>query len=68
MPNLMFVEYAWGEVDWRAELLDPSERIEHGHLVLPAGPGIGHRLNMDVAEAHCQPLASGAGSALVGSM
>ncbi len=52
MPNLMFVEYAWGEVDWRAELLDPSERIEHGHLVLPAGPGIGHRLNMDVVEAH----------------
>lgn len=52
LRNLMFVEYAWGEVDWRAELLDPPERIEDGHLILPAGPGIGHRLNFDVVKAH----------------
>lgn len=52
LPNLMFVEYAWGEVAWRAELVDPPERIDSGYLIVPAGPGLGHRLNMPVVEAH----------------
>ena len=46
------LEYAWGEVDWRAQLLDPPERIEAGYLILPEGPGLGHRLNQATLAAH----------------
>lgn len=56
--DLMALEYAWGEVDWRADLLDPPERIEQGHLILPEGSGLGHRLNPAVAQAHRQACAS----------
>jgi galactonate dehydratase len=51
-PNFYILEYAWGEVDWRAELLTPAERIEDGYLVLSEEPGIGHRLNGPVVTAH----------------
>ncbi|RME51222.1 MAG: mandelate racemase/muconate lactonizing enzyme family protein [Caldilineae bacterium] len=44
-PNFYILEYAWGEADWRADLLDPPERIEAGHLILSQEPGLGHRLN-----------------------
>jgi galactonate dehydratase len=43
--NFSILEYAWGEVDWRADLLDPPELIEDGYLLLPDGPGLGHRLS-----------------------
>ena len=52
LDNLLILEYAWGEADWRADLLEPVERIENGYLVLPDGPGLGHRLNPDVVAAH----------------
>lgn len=39
------LENAWGEVPWRAEILDPPEQIEYGHLVIPVRPGLGHSLN-----------------------
>lgn len=51
-PNFYILEYAWGEVDWRAELLSPPERIEDGHLVLSQEPGLGHRLNQGTVETH----------------
>ncbi len=51
-PNFYILEYAWSEVDWRAELLSPPERIEDGHLVLSQEPGLGHRLNQGMVEAH----------------
>ena len=50
--NFYVLEYAWGEVDWRAELLSPPERIEEGHLLLSQEPGSGHRLNPETVEAH----------------
>ncbi|MEZ4635467.1 MAG: mandelate racemase/muconate lactonizing enzyme family protein [Caldilineaceae bacterium] len=50
--NFYILEYAWGEVDWRADLLDPVERIEDGYLVLSQEVGLGHRLNPDVVAAH----------------
>ncbi len=50
--NFYILEYAWGEVDWRADLLDPVERIEDGYLVVSHGPGLGHRLNPDIVAAH----------------
>jgi galactonate dehydratase len=52
LSNFLILEYAWGEVNWRAELLDPPERIEDGYLVLSKEPGLGHRLNHAVVQAH----------------
>lgn len=52
LSNFLILEYAWGEADWRAQLLDPPERIEEGYLLLPKGPGLGHKLNEDVLRAH----------------
>ena len=57
--NFYVLEYAWGEVDWRAELLSPPERIEEGHLILSQEPGSGHRLNPETVETH---LVTGASS------
>jgi galactonate dehydratase len=45
VPHAAPLEFAWGEVAWRPGVLDPSERIEDGALVLPSGrPGLGARL------------------------
>lgn len=52
MTNFYKQEYAWGEVDWRAELLDPPELIQDGCLVLPDRPGLGHRLNPQTVNQH----------------
>jgi galactonate dehydratase len=52
MSNFYILEYAWGEVDWRAELLQPAERIEDGYLILSQEPGLGHRLNEEVVAVH----------------
>lgn len=52
VPGFTLLEYAWGEVEWRADLLDPPERIEDGCLILNDAPGLGHRLNSDVVSEH----------------
>jgi len=58
LPNFVHLEYAWGEVAFRAELLEPHERIVLGELELPLGPGLGARLNEDVLADHAfDPLA-----------
>ena len=44
----MPLEHAVYETDWRADLIDPPERIENGHLILPNTPGIGANLNYDL--------------------
>ena len=45
MPNFHILEYSFGEVPWRAELVDPPERIERSHLALTDRPGFGIALN-----------------------
>jgi galactonate dehydratase len=62
LDNFMILEYAWGEVDWRAELIEPAERIVDGYLLLPEGPGLGHRLNEELVAAHRVATASSADS------
>jgi galactonate dehydratase len=52
LSNFFILEHAWGEVPWRKELLDPTERIENGFLVIEERPGLGCRLEPEVAEAH----------------
>jgi galactonate dehydratase len=54
MPNFMILEYAWGEVDWRADLITPVEPIRDGYLHLSHAPGLGYHLNDDVVAAHRQ--------------
>ncbi|MEO8050719.1 MAG: mandelate racemase/muconate lactonizing enzyme family protein [Acidobacteriota bacterium] len=49
MPNFLILEYSYGEVPWRAELIDPPERIEKGFLELTSRPGLGIRLNEKTA-------------------
>jgi galactonate dehydratase len=48
LANFGILEYAWGEVDWRRDLIDPTERITGGALVLSDRPGLGVALNQDV--------------------
>ncbi len=45
LPNFSILEYSYGEVPWRAELVEPPEPIEQGRLRLPNQPGIGCELN-----------------------
>lgn len=59
-PNFYILEYAWGEAEWRGDLLSPPERIVDGRLLLSQEPGSGHRLNAATVETH---RAGSAGSA-----
>jgi galactonate dehydratase len=52
LSNFLILEFAWGEVDWRAQLLAPEEPVRDGMLQLSDAPGLGYRLNMDVVSAH----------------
>jgi galactonate dehydratase len=45
LPNLRRLEYPFGEVDWRGELIGGRERIVDGELVLPNEPGLGASLD-----------------------
>lgn len=49
VPNFQIFEFSFGEVDWRAELVDPPERVENGALILPDRPGLGHTINRKLA-------------------
>ncbi len=45
MPNFLILEFSYGEVPWRAEVLDPPENVVKGHIQLSAKPGLGVKLN-----------------------
>lgn len=45
VPNFGILEYAWGEVDWRSTLVNPSERITDGFIELSTRGGLGITLN-----------------------
>lgn len=44
VPNFTLLEFAFGEVPWRAELIDPLENAEGGSLTLSDKPGLGIEL------------------------
>ncbi len=52
VPEVRALEYAWGEVPWRAALTSPAEQVEDGALVIPTGPGLGVSLNAATVAAH----------------
>jgi galactonate dehydratase len=49
VPNFNILEFSYGEVPWRAELIDPPEQITSGALPLYARPGLGIKLNQETA-------------------
>ena len=48
VEGAMPLEHAVYEAEWRADLLEPAERIEGGRLWFPPGAGLGARLNDDL--------------------
>lgn len=65
LPNLLILEYAWGEVPWRGDLVAPPEKIVDGRLKLSDRPGLGHCLNPEVVAAHRRSRASQADASKV---
>jgi galactonate dehydratase len=49
IPNFNILEFSYGEVPWRAELIDPPEQITGGALLLSERPGLGIKLNEKTA-------------------
>jgi len=52
LPNFSRLEFAWGEVPWRASLTTPAEPIANGELVVPQAPGLGATLAPAMLEEH----------------
>lgn len=49
ITNFNILEFSYGEVPWRAELIDPPEQIVDSALVLTGRPGLGVTLNEKTA-------------------
>jgi galactonate dehydratase len=45
LPNCEINEFAYAEVPWRGDLVEPPETFEKGHLTLSSQPGFGVALN-----------------------
>ena len=57
LPNFSVLEFAYGEADWRAELVDGAEIIQGGQLHLAEGSGLGlDLLTTHPAVRHIQSL------------
>ena len=52
VPGALPLEHAVDEVDWRADLVAPAERIEDGRLLLPPGPGLGAALDWKTVDRY----------------
>lgn len=55
LPNFNILEFSYGEVPWRAELIEPPERIVEGALPLTETPGFGITINEKVAKKYAAP-------------
>lgn len=52
LPNFNILEFSYGEVPWRAELIEPAEQIIGGRLRLTDQPGFGIELNERIAKRY----------------
>ena len=52
--NFLILEWAFGEVPWRGDLVRPAEIVEDGFIAVPEGPGLGIELDEAVAAAHAK--------------
>ena len=50
--NFLVLEYAFGEVPWREQLISPPERVEGGFMAVPESPGLGVELNQEIVQEH----------------
>lgn len=50
--NAGWLEFPYGECDWRNDLVNGIERVEQGCLALSNSPGWGFELNADVVARH----------------
>ena len=60
-PQFLMMEYAWGEAQWRHDLIQPPEEIHKGRLTLSNRPGLGFELDSKTIAKH--RIAVDAGSA-----
>jgi galactonate dehydratase len=52
IKNFRLLEFQWGEVDWRHDVLNPPEQFIGGNIAVPDRPGFGVELNDTVVRAH----------------
>jgi len=52
LKNFRLLEFQWGEVPWRQDVLSPPERFAGGAIDVPDRPGFGVELNDAVVRAH----------------
>lgn len=52
MRNFRILEFQWGEVDWRGDIVRPAERFQNGTISVPGAPGLGITLNEGLAREH----------------
>jgi galactonate dehydratase len=53
LPNFHILEFSYGEVPWRAEVIDPPENVlKGGYLALTGRSGFGIELNEKLLAAH----------------
>jgi galactonate dehydratase len=52
LTNFRLLEFQWGEVEWRHEVITPNEKFERGAIAVPDRPGFGIELNDKVVRAH----------------
>ena len=52
VPNLRIMEIDPDRVPWYDELATATPRVEHGHLLLPTGPGWGAEIDEKAVRAH----------------
>jgi galactonate dehydratase len=52
LPNFHILEYSFGEVPWRAEVIDPPEQLSGGVLPLTDRPGFGIDINDKAARKY----------------
>ena len=56
LSNVSILEFAWGEVPWRAQLIDPPEQFIGGKIRVTDAPGFGIELNVKEVARHSQTL------------
>jgi len=52
LPNFHILEFSYGEVPWRAELIEPAEEVLNGAINLSSRPGLGITLNEKLAKKY----------------
>ena len=52
LPNFLILKLGFGEVPWRAELVNPPEQFEKGATTLTDRPGLGIELNDKIARQY----------------